>query len=428
MAERPALEAEDLYRALLRENRARDAAAGRTLIGPQASDLAVLHGPKQCEARRASTGEQKALLVGLVLAHARLVAAMSGIAPLVLLDEIAAHFDPARRNALFDALQALGGQVWMTGADERLFDDLRGRADIFAVAGGRLTRAAGRKSVTDLAKARRLLKTVFGFDDFRSGQQEIVEAVLSNDPVLAVMPTGSGKSLCYQLPALLGEGLTLVISPLIALMRDQVGQMQALGLAAATLNSQTSEAEARETWAQIRKGELKLLFLSPERLAMQGLIEALSQAGVKRVAVDEAHCICEWGHDFRPEYRMIRESVEKLGDVQVIAFTATADRAMRAEIAERLFSRKTADFRSFLRPAQYFPVFRGERPAEKAIGAVFDRAARPKRHRLLRLARRDRKAGRAFCRPKIRRPSFITPGWSKAAATPIRTVFCATMA
>ena len=205
--------------------------------------------------------------------------------------------------------------------------------------------------MTDLAKARRLLKTVFGFDDFRSGQQEIVEAVLSNDPVLAVMPTGSGKSLCYQLPALLGVGLTLVISPLIALMRDQVGQMQALGLAAATLNSQTSEAEARETWTQIRKGELKLLFLSPERLAMQGLIEALSQAGVKRVAVDEAHCICEWGHDFRPEYRMIRESVEKLGAVQVIAFTATADRAMRAEIAERLFSAKPQIFvHSFDRP------------------------------------------------------------------------------
>jgi DNA replication and repair protein RecF len=143
LAERPALEAEDLYRALLRDNRARDAAAGRTLIGPQASDLAVLHGPKQCEARRASTGEQKALLVGLVLAHARLVAAMSGIAPFVLLDEIAAHFDPARRGALFDTLQSLGGQVWMTGADMRLFDDLRGRADLFSVAGGRVTPLAG---------------------------------------------------------------------------------------------------------------------------------------------------------------------------------------------------------------------------------------------------------------------------------------------
>ncbi len=138
ITERPALEAEDIYRAMLRDNRARDAAAGRTLVGPQASDLAVRHGPKQCEARRASTGEQKALLVGLVLAHARLVAAMSGMAPIVLLDEIAAHFDPVRRAALFDALRALGGQVWMTGADSRLFDDLRGRADIFKVSGGKV--------------------------------------------------------------------------------------------------------------------------------------------------------------------------------------------------------------------------------------------------------------------------------------------------
>ena len=205
--------------------------------------------------------------------------------------------------------------------------------------------------MSEIASARRLLKSIFGFDDFRPGQQEIVEAVLSGEPVLAVMPTGSGKSLCYQLPALLGEGLTLVISPLIALMRDQVGQMQALGLAAATLNSQTGEAEAAETWAQIRSGELKLLFLSPERLAMAGLVEALARKNVRRVAVDEAHCICEWGHDFRPEYRMIREGVEKLGSVQVIAFTATADRATRAEIAERLFDRKPHTFvHSFDRP------------------------------------------------------------------------------
>ena len=139
VAERPAPEAEDEFRALLRDNRARDAAAGRSLVGPQASDLAVWHGPKQCEARRASTGEQKALLVGLVLAHARLVAAMSGMAPLVLLDEIAAHFDPSRRRALFDALDLLGGQVWMTGADASLFDDLVGRADLFAIEAGRAT-------------------------------------------------------------------------------------------------------------------------------------------------------------------------------------------------------------------------------------------------------------------------------------------------
>jgi ATP-dependent DNA helicase RecQ len=214
--------------------------------------------------------------------------------------------------------------------------------------------------MSQLAQARGLLKKVFGFDDFRPGQQEIVEAVLSGAPVLAVMPTGSGKSLCYQLPALLGDGLTLVVSPLIALMRDQVGQMQALGLPAATLNSLTGEDDARETWEQIRSGALRLLFLSPERLAMDGLVEALSRARVARLAVDEAHCICEWGHDFRPEYRTIRKSVEKLGGeklggekrgVQVIAFTATADRAMRAEIAERLFDAPPKIFvHSFDRP------------------------------------------------------------------------------
>lgn len=125
---RPAIEAEDIYRGLLRDNRARDAAARRTLIGPQASDLCVRHGPKQALAAQASTGEQKALLAGLVLAHARLVAAMSSLSPLVLLDEIAAHFDPLRRDALFEALESLDGQIWLTGADRAMFESLQQRA------------------------------------------------------------------------------------------------------------------------------------------------------------------------------------------------------------------------------------------------------------------------------------------------------------
>ncbi|WP_298353255.1 DNA helicase RecQ [Rhodoblastus sp.] len=191
--------------------------------------------------------------------------------------------------------------------------------------------------MTDLAQAKIILKKVFGFEDFRPGQEEIVGAILCGGPVLAVMPTGSGKSLCYQLPALLDDGLTLVVSPLIALMRDQVGQMRALGVPAATLNSMTGEAEAGQIWRDIRAGALKLLYISPERLALDGLTEALSRANVRRVAVDEAHCICEWGHDFRPEYRLIRESVERIGAVQAVAFTATADSATRAEIGERLF-------------------------------------------------------------------------------------------
>ena len=135
----PAVDAEDRYRAILHENRERDRAAGRTLVGPQASDLVVRHGPKNIPAETASTGEQKALLIGLVLVHARLVGAMSGLSPLVLLDEVAAHLDPRRRSGLFAALEALEGQVWMTGADPALFAELGGRADLFFVEPGRIT-------------------------------------------------------------------------------------------------------------------------------------------------------------------------------------------------------------------------------------------------------------------------------------------------
>jgi len=133
VGDRPALAAEDRYRAILNENRSRDAAAGRTLIGPHLSDLAVWHGPKQAPAAQSSTGEQKALIVGLALAHARLVGEMSGLAPLALLDEIAAHFDPRRRAALFEALERLGGQVFLTGADPAAFAELEGRAQMFAI-------------------------------------------------------------------------------------------------------------------------------------------------------------------------------------------------------------------------------------------------------------------------------------------------------
>lgn len=138
LPEHPALEVEERYRLMLRGSRARDAAAGRTLIGPQASDLVVRHGPKNADASRSSTGEQKALLVGLVLAHARLVASMSGMAPIVLLDEIAAHFDPKRRAALYDGLARLGAQVWMTGADTAAFADVAQRATVMSVTPGRV--------------------------------------------------------------------------------------------------------------------------------------------------------------------------------------------------------------------------------------------------------------------------------------------------
>ncbi len=200
-------------------------------------------------------------------------------------------------------------------------------------------------------QARALLKSVFGYDDFRPGQAEIIAAVLDGGPVLAIMPTGSGKSMCYQLPAIIEGALTVVVSPLIALMRDQVRQMRALGVAAATLNSMNGADENDETRRALRAGDLRLLFVSPERLLMDGLLNDLRQARPRRLAIDEAHCVSEWGHDFRPEYREIGRAAEALGNLQVIGLTATADAATRADIAARLFPSPPALFlHSFDRP------------------------------------------------------------------------------
>ena len=202
-----------------------------------------------------------------------------------------------------------------------------------------------------LAAARAALGSIFGYGDFRPGQAEIVAAVLAGEDVLAVMPTGSGKSMCYQLPAIVDGALTVVVSPLIALMRDQVQQMRGFGVAAATLNSATGDDEARETWRLLREKELRLLFVSPERLQAEGLAARLRDAGVRRLAIDEAHCVSQWGHDFRPEYRSIGRARRALGDVQTLAFTATADKATREDVAERLFEGRPRVFlHSFDRP------------------------------------------------------------------------------
>jgi ATP-dependent DNA helicase RecQ len=206
-------------------------------------------------------------------------------------------------------------------------------------------------STVDLKRARSVLSSVFGYEDFRPGQAEIVEAVLAGEDVLAVMPTGSGKSMCYQLPALIEDGLTVVVSPLIALMRDQVQQMVAYGVAAATLNSTTGDDEAREAWRLLNAGELRLLFVSPERLLTDGLMARLKDAGVRRLAIDEAHCVSQWGHDFRPVYRDIARARAALGGVRMLALTATADRATREDIVERLFPGRPRVFvHSFDRP------------------------------------------------------------------------------
>ncbi|MCO8143878.1 DNA helicase RecQ [Rhodovulum tesquicola] len=187
-----------------------------------------------------------------------------------------------------------------------------------------------------MASAHDLLSSVFGFDAFRPGQQEIVAAVAAGRNTLAIMPTGGGKSLCFQLPALLREGVTVVISPLIALMRDQVRGLAEAGVAAGALTSGNTEDETREVFAALDAGALKLLYMAPERLASAGTVNLLRRIGVGLIAVDEAHCVSQWGHDFRPDYLRIGELRRALG-VPLAAFTATADAETRDEIVARLF-------------------------------------------------------------------------------------------
>ncbi|SDH83322.1 DNA helicase RecQ [Alloyangia pacifica] len=203
----------------------------------------------------------------------------------------------------------------------------------------------------DTAPAEALLKDIFGYDAFRPGQGEIVGAVAAGHNVLAIMPTGGGKSLCYQLPALLRGGLTVVISPLIALMRDQVRGLREAGVAAGALTSGNTQEETDAVWQGLEDGSLRLLYLAPERLASTGTQRMLAQAGVGLIAVDEAHCVSQWGHDFRPDYLRIGELRRAL-NVPIAAFTATADQETQAEIVTRLFDGQQPEtfLRGFDRP------------------------------------------------------------------------------
>ena len=203
------------------------------------------------------------------------------------------------------------------------------------------------------------LHRVFGFASLKPGQSEVVAAVLDGEDVLAVMPTGAGKSLCYQLPAVVGHKLTVVVSPLIALMRDQVGALQAKGVAAGGLHSGNTGAEAADVEAALRRRALRLIYVSPERLLRPGTIGLLREAGCDRLAIDEAHCVSQWGHDFRPEYMELRAAADALGDPAILAVTASADHATREEIVAKLFRRSPRRFvRSFDRPNLHLAIAR----------------------------------------------------------------------
>jgi ATP-dependent DNA helicase RecQ len=218
------------------------------------------------------------------------------------------------------------------------------------------------------------LKRYFGFAAFRPLQEAIVGDVLAGRDVFALLPTGGGKSLCYQLPALLTPGLTVVISPLIALMKDQVDALTTAGIAATYLNSSLDSDEIHERIDGLRRGAYRLLYVAPERLAMPSFAAELQSLDVARFAVDEAHCISEWGHDFRPDYRRISDLRDRFPKVPFLAFTATATDRVRADIVERLALRSPATHvGSFNRPNLTYRVTRKKRSPEALIAWLQER-------------------------------------------------------
>ncbi len=181
-----------------------------------------------------------------------------------------------------------------------------------------------------------VLQSVFGYDAFRAPQDAVIDTVMQGQDALVLMPTGGGKSLCYQVPALALPGTAIVVSPLIALMHDQVAALQQLGVAAAYLNSSLSADEARDVYRRLHAGELDLLYVAPERLMLPAMLETLAGVSISLIAIDEAHCVSQWGHDFRPEYIRLGELAERFPGVPRVALTATADETTREEIVERL--------------------------------------------------------------------------------------------
>ena len=223
-----------------------------------------------------------------------------------------------------------------------------------------------------------LMRDIFGFNEFRPGQSEVINAVADGKNVLAIMPTGGGKSICFQLPAIMNSGLTVVISPLIALMRDQVRGLQAVGVAAGALTSGNTEDETKAVFAELNAGKLKILYLAPERLAASSMRTTLQRSNVISLVVDEAHCVSQWGHDFRPDYLRIGELRQSL-DVPLAAFTATADKETRQEIIKRLFGGfpPKVFLNGFNRPNLHLSFAVKKNPRQQIIEFVNQRKSQP---------------------------------------------------
>ena len=269
-----------------------------------------------------------------------------------------------------------------------------------------------------------ILKKVFGYDSFRPGQEDIVRRLLDGQDVLAVMPTGAGKSICYQVPALLLPGITIVVSPLVSLMKDQVGALVQAGVAAAFLNNSLNDNQKALMLRRAREGWYKIIYVAPERLEMPGFQRFAQERPISMVTVDEAHCISQWGQDFRPSYLRIKAFVDSLPSRPVVgAFTATATAHVRDDIREQLALQKPYEVTtSFDRPNLYFETRRAL-PSQK-----------PKELLDLVLKEGDN-AGIVYCSPQSRwmrlpaccraavsglRPTM--PSWTRIPGGRIRTI------
>ncbi|MGN2411890.1 DNA helicase RecQ [Pseudomonas syringae] len=225
-----------------------------------------------------------------------------------------------------------------------------------------------------LEQAQRVLKDIFGYDSFRGRQGAIIERVANGGDALVLMPTGGGKSLCFQVPGLLRDGLCVVVSPLIALMDDQVATLDELGVSAAALNSTLNAEQQRELANRIRLGEVKMLYLAPERLVQPRMLSFLQNLKIALFAIDEAHCVSQWGHDFRPEYLQLGQLAELFPDVPRIALTATADKRTREEIVTRLHLQNAERFlSSFDRPNIFYRIVPKEQPRKQLLAFLSER-------------------------------------------------------
>ena len=290
------------------------------------------------------------------------------------------------------------------------------------------------KAVFDAAaspgeQALQVLKTIYGYDQFRGRQAEVIDSLLNGRSTLAVMPTGMGKSICFQIPAMIFGGLTLVVSPLVALMEDQVMALKLAGIAADTINSSRSRESNVAVWRQVAAGEISLLYIAPERLMTERMLAALAKLPVRLIAIDEAHCISRWGPSFRPDYEGLTRLTDFFPQAPIAALTATADHATREDIADKLFPRASDGTRQgsvivsgFDRPNIRLSVTLRKDWKKQLLDFV--EARRDQSGIVYCLSRRKTEEVPSFSRITTSRPLPIMLAWSRIFALRIRRFSC----